>query len=189
VSGAGGLGGLSSRIVAVHEMLDSMRVPHQFGGAIALAWYRSPRATTDIDLNVTLPPADAEPVLGALSHLGVSVSESDRATIERDGQARLDWTGSYLDLFFATLDLHREMATRSREVVFGPVRIPILSPEDLIVCKAVFDRPKDWVDIEEIVGWGTQVEAAIVLRWIDEMLGADSAQHERLAQLLVPASS
>jgi hypothetical protein len=189
VSGAGRLDGLSSRIVAVHEMLDSMRVPHQFGGAIALAWYRSPRATTDIDLNVTLSPSEAEPVLGALSHLGVSVSEPDRAAIERDGQARLDWDGSYLDIFFATLELHREMATRSREVAFGPVHMPILSPEHLIVCKAIFDRPKDWVDIEEIVGWGTKVESASVLRWIDELLGADSAQHERLVQMLVSANS
>jgi hypothetical protein len=186
VSGAGRLDGLSSRIVAVHEMLDSMRVPHQFGGAIALAWYRSPRATTDIDLNVTLTPSEAKPVLGALSHLGVSVAESDRIAIERDGQARLDWDGSYLDLFFATLDLHREMAMRSREVTFGPVDMPILSPEHLIVCKAVFDRPKDWVDIEEIVSWGTEVEAEVVLRWIDELLGADSAQHLRLVDLLVP---
>ena len=187
MSGAGGLDGLSSRIVAVHEMLDSMRVPHQFGGAIALAWYRSPRATTDIDLNVTLSPSEAEPVLGALPHLGVSVSESDRAAIERDGQARLDWDGSYLDIFFATLELHREMATSSHEVAFGPVHIPILSPEHLIVCKAVFDRPKDWVDIEEIVGWGTKVEGASVLRWTDELLGADSDQHERLVGLLGPS--
>jgi hypothetical protein len=175
MSGARGLDGLSARIVSVHEMLDSMRVPHQFGGAIALAWYRSPRATTDIDLNVTLSPAGAEPVLGALSHLGVSVSESDRATIERDGQARLDWDSSYLDVFFATLELHHEMASHAREVPFGPVRIPILAPEHLIVCKAIFDRPKDWVDIEEIVSWGTRVE----------LLGADSAQHERLVELLV----
>ena len=183
------LDGLSSRIVAVHEMLDSMRVPHQFGGAIALAWYRSPRATTDIDLNVTLAPQEAEPVLGALSHLGVTVSPSDRATIERDGQARLDWDGSYLDLFFATLDLHREMATSARQVTFGPVHIPILSPEHLIVCKAVFDRPKDWVDIEEIVGWGTDVDGTAVLRWIDELLGVDSAQYERLTELFGPPSS
>jgi hypothetical protein len=167
-------------------MLDSMRVPHQFGGAIALAWYRSPRATTDIDLNVTLSPSEAEPVLGALLHLGVSVSEPDRTVIERDGQARLDWDGSYLDIFFATLDLHREMAMRSHEVAFGPVHIPILSQEDLIVCKAIFDRPKDWVDIEEIVSWGTEVETATVFRWIDELLGADSAQYERLVDLLVP---
>jgi hypothetical protein len=165
-------------------MLDSMRVPHQFGGAIALAWYRSPRATTDIDLNITLSPRESEPVLGALSHLGVSVSAPERAAIERDGQARLDWDGSYLDLFFATLDLHREMATSSREVDFGPLRIPILSPEHLIVCKAIFDRPKDWVDIEEIVSWGTEVDEVRVLRWIDELLGADSTQHERLAGAL-----
>jgi hypothetical protein len=184
VSGASRLDGLSSRIVAVHEMLDSMRVPHQFGGAVALAWYRSPRATTDIDLNITLSPQEAAPVLGALSHLGVSVSSSERTAIERDGQARLDWDGSYLDLFFATLDLHREMATSSREVDFGSMRIPILAPEHLIVCKAVFDRPKDWVDIEEIATWGTEVDREAVLRWIDELLGADSAQHERLAGLL-----
>jgi hypothetical protein len=187
VSASRRLDGLSSRIVALHEMLDSMRVSHQFGGAIALAWYRSPRATTDIDVNVTLSPSEGEPVLGALLHLGVSISPADRATIERDGQARLDWEGSYLDLFFATLELHREMAVSSREVAFGPVRIPILSPEHLIVCKAIFDRPKDWVDIEEIVGWGTEVEQTNVLRWIDELLGTDSAQHERLAALLTPA--
>ncbi|HEY3959181.1 MAG TPA: hypothetical protein VGL68_01585 [Solirubrobacteraceae bacterium] len=178
------LGGLASRIVAVHEMLDSMRVTHQFGGAVALAWYRSARATTDVDLNVTLAPENAEPVLGAISHLGVTVSPSDRAAIERDGQTRLDWDGSYLDLFFATLDLHQEMAKHSRLVEFGRVQIPILSPEHLIVCKAVFDRPKDWVDIEEMVTWGTEIDEAEVLRWIDVLLGSDSVQHARLAQLL-----
>lgn len=168
-------------------MLDSLRVSHQFGGAIALAWYRSPRATTDVDVNVTLSPSEAEPVLGAISHLGVSVSPEDRALIQRDGQARLDWGGSYLDVFFATLDLHREMATSAREVAFGPTRIPILSPEHLIVCKAIFDRPKDWVDIEEIVAWGTKVDGAGVMRWIDELLADDSAQHIRLTELLSSA--
>jgi hypothetical protein len=187
VSGARRLDALSSRIVALHEMLDSLRVAHQFGGAIALAWYRNPRATTDIDVNVTLSPPEAEPLLGALSHLGVSISSEDRALIERDGQARLNWDGSYLDVFFATLDLHREMATSAREVDFGPVRIPILSPEHLIVCKAVFDRPKDWVDIEEVVGWGTKVDRQLVLRGIEDLLGADSEQYVRLTELLAGA--
>jgi hypothetical protein len=187
VSETSRLDGLSARILAVHEMLDSLGVPHQFGGAIALAWYRSPRATTDIDLNVTLAPSEAEPVLGALRHLGVSISEADRSAIARDGQARLDWNGSYLDLFFATLDLHREMAERSREVRFGPVPIPILAPEHLIVCKAIFDRPKDWVDIEEIVAWGTEVESSTVLRWTEELVGTASAPYVRLVELLGPA--
>jgi hypothetical protein len=34
------------------------------------------------------------------------------------------------------------------------------------------------------VAWGTEVEGETVLRWIDELLGADSAQHERLTELL-----
>ena len=178
------LSGLAAKIAAVHEMLASLRVAHQFGGAVALAWYRSPRATTDVDLNVTVAPRDAEPILGALEHLGVTVSEADRALIGRDGQARLDWDGSYLDVFFATMELHREMAEGAREVDFGPVRLPILSPEHLVVCKAVFDRPKDWVDIEEMVAWGTRIDADAVLGWIGALLGKDSEQHARLAALL-----
>lgn len=184
MSGGAPLGDLASKIVGAHEMLDSMHVPHQFGGAIALAWYRNPRATTDIDLNVTLAPAQADPVLGALAHLGVTVSKSDRAAIARHGQARLDWRGSYLDVFFATVELHFEMAKWARVVRFGPVEIPILAPEHLIVCKAVFDRPRDWVDIDAIVAWGTEVDTAEVLRWTAEILGANSPQYERLEDLL-----
>ena len=183
------LDGLVSKILAAHEMLDSLRVPHQFGGAIALAWYRSPRATTDIDLNVTVAPEASAPVLGALGHLGVSVTTADRAAIAADGQARLDWGGSHLDLFFATLDLHQEMAAMARAVSFGPLEIPILSPEHLIVCKAVFDRPKDWVDIEEIVRWGTKVDASLVLHWIETLLGPSSRQRVRLRALLSDAAA
>ncbi|MGN6373718.1 MAG: hypothetical protein ACTHM1_12165 [Solirubrobacteraceae bacterium] len=184
-----GIGGMVGRIVSVHEMLDSLNVAHQFGGAIALAWYRSPRATTDIDLNVTVHPKDMAPVLGALKHLGVTVSVANKRAIARDGQARLDWEGSYLDLFCATLDLHQEMALQARQVRFGPVEIPILSPEHLIVCKAIFNRPKDWVDIEEIVAWGTEVDATEVLRWVEEMLGGRSSERARISQLLAVGRS
>ncbi|HEY3828391.1 MAG TPA: nucleotidyl transferase AbiEii/AbiGii toxin family protein [Solirubrobacteraceae bacterium] len=188
MNGAIRLSGLSAKIVAAHEMLESLGVPHQFGGAVALAWYRSPRATVDIDLNVTVAPTDADPVLGALGHLGVTVTPTNRAAIERDGQARLDWDGAYLDLFFATLELHREMAARSREVEFGPAHIPILSPEHLIVCKAVFDRPKDWVDVEEMIEWGTAIDAAAVLGWVERLLGRDSQQYARLSALFTAAA-
>ncbi len=161
-----------------------MGVAHQFGGAIALAWYRNPRATTDIDLNVTLAPQLADPVLAAIALLGVSVAEEDREAIASDGQARLLWDGSYLDVFFATLQIHEEMARCHRDVRFGPVDIPILSPEHLIVCKAVFGRAKDWLDIEEMVAWGTEIDAQEVLGWIASLLGPESEEHERLSSLL-----
>jgi hypothetical protein len=183
-AGSEEFGSLVPRIISLHEMLDSVGVPHQFGGAIALAWYRNPRATTDIDVNLTLPPTASEPVLGLLSRLGVTVTPEDRDAIARDGQARLDWGGPYLDVFFATMDLHLDMAERARMVHFGPVDIPILAPEHLIVCKAIFDRPKDWLDIVEILRWGTEVDAARTLHWVGDILGPDAPQYRRLAGLL-----
>jgi hypothetical protein len=187
VTGPVPLGNLAPKIVALHEMLESAGVPHQFGGAIALAWYRNPRATTDIDVNLTLPPEAAGPVLGTLAQLGVTITMADRDAIARDGQARLDWDGSYLDVFFATLDLHQEMAERARTVRFGPIEIPILAPEHLIVCKAVFNRPKDWIDIDEMLRWGTEIDAPLTIRWVDVILGSGSEQHARLSALLDPA--
>jgi hypothetical protein len=175
---------LVGRIISLHEMLDSLGLAHQFGGAIALAWYRNPRATTDIDINLTVPPEAAGPILKALILLGVTVTSQDRAAIAVDGQARLDWEGSYLDVFFATMELHFEMAERARVVRFGPVDMPILAPEDLIICKAVFDRPKDWLDIEEMLLWGTEVDAAATLGWVGDILGTQSGQYARLNELL-----
>jgi hypothetical protein len=184
LTGNGQFDDLSSKIVSLHEMLDSAGVPHQFGGAIALAWYRNPRATTDIDVNLTLPPAAAEPILAMLARLGVAVTPEDRAAVALDGQARLDWGGSYLDVFFATMDLHLEMAARARMVRFGAVDIPILAPEHLVACKAIFDRPKDWLDIEEMLRWGTEIDAVATLHWVAEILGPAAEPYARLADLL-----
>jgi hypothetical protein len=187
VTGAGPrgqFGDLFPKIISLHEMLDSARVPYQFGGAIALIWYRNPRATTDIDLNVTLPPEAAGAVLELFAHLGVSVTQDERADVARDGQARLDWDGTPVDVFFATLDFHLEMAERARLVRFGPVDIPILAPEHLVVCKAIYDRPKDWLDIEEMLRWGTVIDAASTLGWTALIVGDRSPQWTRLERLL-----
>lgn len=177
-------GDLFPKIISLHEMLDSVRVPYQFGGAIALIWYRYPRATTDIDLNVTLPPEAAGSVLDLFAHVGVSVTPDERDHAVRDGQVRLAWEETTLDVFFATLDFHLEMAERARTVRFGPVDIPILAPEHLIVCKAIYDRPKDWLDIEEMLRWGTEIDVTRTLYWVEDILGPAAPQYARLEQLL-----
>ena len=60
-------------------------------------------------------------------------------------------------------------------VPFADARIRVLSPEHLTVCKAVFDRPKDWVDIEAIhatfdgIAW-TLDSAQQILPWLGKLL-------------------
>ena len=64
------------KIVAIERALVDAAIPHAFGGANALAYYATPRATADIDLNVFVPASRAVRVLGAgESHTHWNISQ------------------------------------------------------------------------------------------------------------------
>ena len=142
---------LPERIVALHEALEGADVPHAFGGAIALAyWTLDPRGTSDIDLNLFVPAADPEPALAALPDAVDRPPELARM-IADDGQVRLFWDDTPLDLFFDYAPIH-EAAARNREVVpFAGVDLPVLGPVELAVFKVMFDRTRDWADLEAML--------------------------------------
>ena len=146
---------LPDRLLAIHASLEAAAIRHAFGGAIALAyWTREPRGTRDLDINVFMPPEECEIALRALPP-GVSYDETDVATIKRDGQARLDWEGTPVDLFFSSLPIHDEAEAHRRQVPFEGEQIPILGPLELAVFKVMFDRTRDWADIEAMLEAGT----------------------------------
>ena len=172
---------LPDKVVAIHVALDA--IPHAFGGALALAYHAEPRATIDIDLNVFIPVERADEVLQPLERLGVAVAGAG-ATALRDGQVRVMWDDTPVDLFFAYDPFHAAAATASVEVPFAAGTIPVLSAEHLTVCKVVFDRPKDWVDIDAMIAMGTHIEAAEVLRWVGRIAGDEDPRFDRIAAVL-----
>ena len=172
---------LPERVVAVDRALAG--VPHAFGGALALAYWAEPRATIDIDVNVFVPSDRRDEVLGPLAALGVDTGEAP-AAIARDGQARVWWDGTPIDLFFSYDAFHDAADRAAVEVPFADTTIRVLSAEHLAVCKAVFDRPKDWVDIEAMVQLGTRLDVAEVLRWVGRVAGDTDPRYDRVAALL-----
>lgn len=172
---------LPDKIVAIHRALDA--TPHAFGGALALAYHAEPRATVDIDVNVFLPVERADEVLGPLGRLGVDV-EGSAATAQRDGQVRVMWGDTPVDLFFSYDPFHEAAARAAVVVPFASDTIPVLSAAHLTVCKVVFDRPKDWVDIEAMVALGAHIDAAEVLRWVGRIAGDEDPRFDRIAALL-----
>ena len=62
---------------------------------------------------------------------------------------------------------------------FADVEIPILAPEHLMACKAVFNRGKDWVDIDAMRTLGRAVDTAEVLRWVARIAGDEDPRYER----------
>jgi hypothetical protein len=174
---------LAERVLAIHRAL--VAVPHAFGGALALAYYAEPRATIDIDLNVFVPAERFDDVAGPLVELGATADGAAVAELaRRDGQVRVLWDATPIDLFFAYDPFH-DAARRDRQTVpFGDDEIPILSPEHLLVCKTVFNRPKDWVDIDNVLALGADIDAAEVLRWVARIAGDTDPRYERIAALL-----
>jgi hypothetical protein len=173
---------LPERIVALHVALADARVPHAFGGALALAWCtQQARGTIDIDINVFVPPTDLHPVLDALPS-EVAWDDDDINTIGRDGQVRLWWERTPVDLFFSTTEFHDRVLDRVRFEPFLGRNLPFLSCGDLAVFKAFFDRTRDWADLEEMAAAGT-LDVPGVLGVLVHYLGVDDHRIQRLRSL------
>jgi len=174
---------LPDKVRKIHGRLRLKGIPHAFGGALALAYYAEPRVTIDIDLNVFVEPGQAAPVFDTLSDLGADTS-TDLAALERRGQCRIWWGRTPLDLFFAYDPIHDAMQAEIRTVPFGDATIPILAPEHLAACKLGFDRPKDWIDIEQMLICVEHFDTVELLAWSDRIVGKDDPRAERIRELV-----
>lgn len=173
---------LGERALAVHAALGRAGVPHAFGGAIALAYcILEPRGTRDLDVNVFVGIDRIEGVFAALPR-GVTSDEADAKAARRDGQVRLYWDETPVDLFFDTHEFHRLVARGVTEVPFEGSTIPVIGCEALIVFKAMFNRTKDWADIEAMLEGGSDGRGA--LAHLRGLLGPADPSAMRLAGLI-----
>jgi hypothetical protein len=179
---------LAERMLAVHDALDEAGLPHAIGGAIALGYCTAePRGTRDLDVNVFVAQSRFREVAQALPE-GVVVTPSDIALAERDGQVRLMWDDTPVDVFMNNVPFHAVAQKTVREVDFMGRTIPVLGCTSLAVFKAMFDRTQDWADIETMHAVGS-IELDEVARWLREMAGPESPRIRRLEQLkAAPAS-
>jgi len=173
---------LVEKLFSIHDSLTEAGLAHAFGGAIALAYcVEEPRGTRDLDVNIFIDASQAESVLGSLPR-GVRVRKKDVSRVMRDGQARLDWDGTPIDVFLNNVPLHDAVAA---SVVWVPLEgrdIPVLDCASLAIFKAFFDRTKDWADLEAIaIATPEDIEGAAAT--IADLVGDDDTAVEKLKAL------
>lgn len=166
-------------IFSTHKALDDAGLEHAFGGALALMHYvAEPRTTWDIDVNINVVKQDAEVVVDALSAL-VQATEEQVALLKQDGQVRLH-VGRYpLDIFLMSHEFHDEMRMMSSMRPFGDRELPYISATHLTVLKAMFNRSKDWVDIESMLRHGS-VDVQRAIGWLVTLQGPDEEAPARI---------
>ncbi len=179
---------LAQKIVALHQAFQRAGLTHAFGGALALAYCtKNPRATRDIDVNVFIPP-DRLPELLAGLPSDVAVTDKNKRQLTNDGQSRLWWGETPVDIFLSNHSFHDQVEANRQFVPFAELTdLPVLSCADLAVFKAFFGRAKDAIDTAAMAAAG-----AIDLRQIERdtatLLGDDDLRADffTLARSAVP---
>ena len=174
---------LADRILTIHDLLSKADVRHAFGGALALAYCTGePRATRDIDINIFLPAEQVSVVQKALRSI-IEFTDTQLRYLKAEGQTRVFWDETPVDLFFNVSDLPQHMSLKTSLGTLNGVEIPVLSAEFLAIFKAMFNRTKDWADLEVMVEEGS-FDGDFVVSQLVDLLGAQDARIERLSRLV-----
>ncbi|WP_438002495.1 nucleotidyltransferase [Sorangium sp. So ce296] len=124
-----------------------------FGAQAAVAYGR-PRMTADVDVTVDLAHTSTLALVDDLSRAGFDLRIHLGEDFLRD--ARLlplvhRPTCMPIDVVIAASSLHVEFLARRRVIDLGGVRVPMISPEDLVVTKVLAGRPKDLEDVRGVL--------------------------------------
>lgn len=159
-------------MLAIVDALNKAGLQFAFGGALALAYHvENPRATTDIDIDVLVEPTDENvaKIVKVLRGL-FEIPDAKANELLVVGQVRFMWDEVPVDVFTYTHEFHHDIAAHVEYVPFEGRTIPILSALHLAVFKAFFDRPKDWVDIQEMAFLPSFPRHAVI-DWLRRLLG------------------
>jgi hypothetical protein len=164
----------ASLAVELSGALCAASIPHAIGGAIALGFWSEPRGTYDLDINLFMAGDEAAKGIEAVERAGVVFSQFDphRSALER-GDARGYYEDMPVDLFFNSIPVHESARHRIVFVDLLGKTIPILSAEDIVVFKLLFDRAKDRTDIEILLGHKTDLDLDYVLACLRDTVGLD----------------
>jgi hypothetical protein len=110
--------------------------------------------TADVDVTVDLKKEPMLRLLRDLENAGFSlrIDLSDDFVSKSRLLPLIHWaTEMPLDLVIAGSSLHAEFLARTKLIDIGGLRVPMLSPEDLVVTKILAGRPKDIEDVRGVL--------------------------------------
>src|SRR5438309_245202 len=153
--------GLIDVIHWLEHVFERLQLRRSYGGAIAYNYYGPPRFTQDVDVLALIPDTKLPELLDEFSsagcrHLTPEARSVDLHAVLRDLRSKAHLAvfackGIRTEIFLPWHPFHYRVLERSPERDLEGRMIRIHAPEDLIVFKKVFDRPKDIGDIKAIL--------------------------------------
>jgi predicted nucleotidyltransferase len=123
-------------------------------GAQAVLAYGRPRLTSDVDVLIDPGRATGVGIARELADADFELRFAlSRASLRTARLLPLVFakTGTPVDAVLAATGLHDDFLARARRLDLGGVKVPVVSPEDLVVQKILAGRRKDLDDVRGVL--------------------------------------
>jgi predicted nucleotidyltransferase len=179
--------GVIETLESVVERLDVLNLPYAVMGGIAVRAYAIPRATYDVDLTIAVEQSQVPELFVALKELDFAIPEPyESGWVDRiAGMPLLKLKRYYegktldVDLFLVESEFQKDVMKRRIRVDAEGRNYWMVTPEDLILFKLVAKRPRDHVDVADVLFVQGQLDIAYMRSWA-KILEVDAALEQAL---------
>jgi len=161
------------------RLFDDMAIPYVIIGGFAVRVHAIPRPTYDLDFTINIQAQQSEAVFQAIEELGFQIPDEYRAGwTDAVGDVRwslfaaktfLDGNAIVVDIFIADNDFLLSVLQRRELCEYNNRAYWFATPEDLILLKLCGDRPRDWIDIADVLFTQGQLDEAYMKHWAERL--------------------
>lgn len=170
---------LHRALAALAALVREWGAPCALVGGLAMVLRARPRFTRDADLIITVSEGSSGALLEAARRHGFAYDEDETRTFVEGGLVRL-WSAEApgasrqesvgVDLLFANDPLSESVVARAEVLEFDAIRLPVATPEDLLLMKLDANRPTDLDDAIALKeAFGESLDRAYIDHWAAQL--------------------
>jgi hypothetical protein len=166
---------LLSPLISLQRLLTRFDDQGIVIGGVAASLLGKPRLTADVDVVIILSIENLPHLVAVAAEEGLVPRIADAEAFARRHRVLLlrhEASGINVDISLGMLPFEMEAVERSIIYEVGSVAIRLPTPEDLIVFKAVAQRPKDLLDIQAIIQSHPDLDRERIKYWVREFAQA-----------------
>ncbi len=149
---------------------------------LAVRVYAIPRFTNDVDLTISIVRQELPFLFDALNAVGIDIPPPFRpgwldsvaglplfkADLFQDGRS------IEIDIFVSETEFQRSLIQRRKKIETPAGEIWFVTPEDLILLKLIASRPRDLIDVQDIMFTLGQLDVQYMEYWAKELSIAET---------------
>jgi len=168
---------LARAMADLMALFDRMQIRHAVMGGIAVRAYGIPRPTFDVDFTIAIERSKLAELYEAVCALGYTVPEAyTKGRVDQVAgmplvrfRLYLEGRGVDVDVFLAESAFQEELLSRRRHAAVDDRPVWLVSPEDLVLLKLIAARPRDILDVADVLFTQGQLDTAYMRNWATKL--------------------